>query len=109
MADTSVVGDAGASLAPGVDDVPEALQVPTKAVTPGFQLALSLANTVIWLSILPIGTILLPIQIAALDAAHKFSNLSIATAIGVLAALITNPIAGALSDRTTSRLGRRRP
>jgi MFS family permease len=27
----------------------------------------------------------------------------------VLAAVITNPIAGALSDRTTSRLGRRRP
>jgi len=109
MADSSVVGEAGPSSTPGVYDVPEALQVPTKAVTPGFQLVLSLANTVIWLSILPIGTILLPTQVAVLDAAHKFSNLSIATAIGVLAAIITNPIAGALSDRTTSRLGRRRP
>ncbi len=109
MANSSVLGDAGPSSTPGVHDVPEALQVPTKAVTPGFQLVLSLANTVIWLSILPIGTILLPIQIAALDASNRFSNLSIATAIGVLAALITNPIAGALSDRTTSRLGRRRP
>ncbi len=109
MANSSVLGDTGPSSTPGVHDVPEALQVPTKAVTPGFQLVLSLANTVIWLSILPIGTILLPIQIAALDASNRFSNLSIATAIGVLAALITNPIAGALSDRTTSRLGRRRP
>src|SRR5713226_4554450 len=109
MADSSVVGEAGPSSTPGVYDVPEALQVPTKAVTPGFQLVLSLANTVIWLSILPIGTILLPTQVAVLDAANKFTNLSIATAIGVLAAIITNPIAGALSDRTTSRLGRRRP
>ena len=109
MADSSLIEDTDASLAPGVQDIPEGLETPAKAVTPGFQLALSLANTVIWLSILPIGTILLPLQIAGLDAAHRFSNLSIATAIGVLAAVITNPIAGALSDRTTSRLGRRRP
>ena len=87
----------------------EALQVPTKAVNAGFQTLLSLANLVIWLSILPISQILLPTQIAALGAANKFTNLTIATVVGVLAAVITNPIAGALSDRTTSRLGRRRP
>src|SRR6266487_2868677 len=68
----------------------EALQAPTKAVNAGFQMLLSL-------------------QIAALSAANKFTNLTIATVVGVLAAVITNPIAGALSDRTTSRLGRRRP
>ena len=109
IADSSQVEEASASSTPDAHDIPEVLETPTKAVTPGFQFALSLANTVIWLSILPISTILLPLQIAALDAAHRFSNLSIATAIGVLAALMTNPIAGALSDRTTSRLGRRRP
>ncbi len=87
----------------------EALQVPTKAVNAGFQVLLSLANLVIWLSILPISQILLPTQIAAFSAANKFTNLTIATVVGVLAAVITNPIAGALSDRTTSRLGRRRP
>src|SRR5712691_12861717 len=91
-----------------INDI-EALQVPTKAVNAGFQMLLSLANLVIWLSILPISQILLPTQVAALDAAHKFTNLTIATVVGVLAAVITNPIAGALSDRTTSRLGRRRP
>src|SRR5438874_6892455 len=92
----------------GMNDI-EALQVPTKAVNARFQMLLSLANLVIWLSILPISQILLPMQIAALGAANKFTNLTIATAVGVLAAVITNPIAGALSDRTTSRLGRRRP
>lgn len=102
MADSTV-------LEPGVNDLPEALQIPANAVSAGFQFLLSLANLVVWLSILPISQILLPTQVAALDAANKFSNLSIAVAIGVLAAVITNPIAGALSDRTTSRLGRRRP
>ena len=104
MADSSVADSINIA---GVDDVPEALQIPTKAVDPSFQVLLSLANVVIWLSILPIGQILLPLQIAAFGASSKFTNLAIATAVGVLAAVITNPIAGALSDRTTSRLGRR--
>ncbi len=105
---TNTINAAGV-LESGGDEVPEALQIPAKAVSAGFQCLLSLANLVVWLSILPISQILLPTQVAALDAANKFTHLSIATAIGVLAAVITNPIAGALSDRTTSRLGRRRP
>jgi len=111
MRDSSFTNNINASsaLEAGVNELPEALQIPAKAVSAGFQFLLSLANLVVWLSILPISQILLPMQVAALDAANKFSNLSIATAIGVLAAVITNPIAGALSDRTTSRLGRRRP
>src|SRR5437588_11760385 len=109
MANSPIAGDVRLPLEHGVNDVPEALQIPTKAASPGFQLLLSLANMVIWLSILPIGQILLPTQIAALNGANKFSYLTIATIVGVLAAVITNPIAGALSDRTTSRLGRRRP
>lgn len=110
MTDSSITAeDQKPSVETGAHDVPAALQTPMKAVTPGFQVLLTLANTVIWLSILPISSILLPMQIARLDTANRFSNLSIATAIGVLAALITNPIAGALSDRTTARLGRRRP
>lgn len=109
MAESSLVEEIGATSTSESSTLSEALATPTKAVTPGFQFLLSLANTIIWLSILPISTILLPLQIAALDAAHRFSNLSIATTVGVLAAVITNPIAGALSDRTTSRMGRRRP
>src|SRR5215471_7081903 len=88
---------------------PQALQVPVQSVNTGFQLLISLAKTAVWFSILPISQILLPLQVAALDPSHKFTNLAIATSVGVLAALLTNPIAGAFSDRTTSRLGRRRP
>lgn len=109
MGNSSVADEARLASEHGIDDVPEALQLPTRTASPGFQFLLSLANTVIWLSILPIGQILLPTQIAALNGANKFSYLTIATVVGVLAAVITNPIAGALSDRTASRLGRRRP
>src|SRR5689334_19406756 len=109
MANSSVTDDAHVALEQRVNDISEALQVPTNAVNPAFQALLALANTAIWLSILPIGQILLPTQIAALNAANKFSNLAIATSVGVIAALLTNPIAGALSDRTASRFGRRRP
>jgi MFS family permease len=109
MAQSSVTDDDRLVLDSTINEVPEALQVPTRAVSPGFQLMLSLANTAIWISILPIGQILLPLQVAAFNSASRFSNLAIATAVGVFAALLTNPIAGALSDRTTSRLGRRRP
>jgi MFS family permease len=109
MANSAVSEDGRLALEPQMNDIPEALQVPTRAVSPAFQALLTLANTAIWLSILPIGQILLPTQIAALNAATRFTNLAIATSIGVIAALLTNPIAGALSDRTTSRLGRRRP
>ncbi len=109
MANSSVTESARLAVEQGVNEIPEALQVPTNAVSPAFQAFLALANTAIWLSILPIGQILLPTQIAALNAATKFSNLAIATSVGVIAALLTNPIAGALSDRTASRLGRRRP
>lgn len=37
------------------------------------------------------------------------SALSLLTGVGILFALVANPLAGRLSDRTTSRFGRRRP
>jgi len=52
---------------------------------------------------------LLPLQISNIDPANKVVNLGIVASISVLLALIGNPLAGALSDRTTSRFGRRRP
>jgi MFS family permease len=56
-----------------------------------------------------IPTLLLPEQISALDPANKVANLGLVTAVAVLLALVGNPLAGALSDRTSSRFGRRRP
>lgn len=53
--------------------------------------------------------VLLPNQIAALDPENKANNLAIVFAITSIFSTLTTPIAGALSDRTRSRWGRRSP
>ncbi|WP_458106604.1 MFS transporter [Arthrobacter sp. R3-55] len=55
------------------------------------------------------GSVLLPVQIAALDLGHKEVNLAVVTSISSFATLFVQPIVGALSDRTRSRWGRRAP
>lgn len=90
--------------------VVETLQLPTTiVVTPMFQSLLCFANVACWMTVLPVSLILLPTQVAALDPVHRFSNFALISASGALAALITNPLAGAMSDRTSLRWGRRRP
>ena len=56
-----------------------------------------------------IPTVLLPLQVEQLDPANKVANLAIVTTIGALAAMIAQPVAGTISDRTRSRFGSRAP
>ena len=84
-------------------------QAPTKPVTPLFQLLLSLANVVVWLSIIPLYQLLLPAQVAVLDPQNKIATLSFIIFIAGITSVLAQPLAGAFSDRTTSRFGRRRP
>ena len=58
--------------------------------------------------ITPVATTL-ALKVAELDPSGKEATLGLVSAIGALFALVTNPLAGAASDRTTSRFGRRRP
>lgn len=53
--------------------------------------------------------VLLGLQAAALTPDHKEATLSLVTGAGAFASTLANPLAGALSDRTTSRFGRRVP
>lgn len=56
-----------------------------------------------------IPTVLLPLQIAGIDPANKVANLTIITTIAAFAAMLAQPLAGMISDRTRSRFGRRAP
>ncbi|MET0726368.1 MAG: MFS transporter [Leifsonia sp.] len=53
--------------------------------------------------------LLLPLQVTALDPANKLANLTVITTVGAFLAMLAQPIAGAVSDRTRSRFGRRAP
>lgn len=53
--------------------------------------------------------ILLPLQVARVDEAAKIPNLAIVQTVSFIFTLFAQPIAGAISDRTRSRLGRRSP
>ncbi len=90
-------------------DTPEALQAPTRQVGRGFMLALTAAAISLYILYAGIGALLLPYQIGLLAPGSKVVILSFFTSITVLIALFANPLAGAFSDRTTSRFGRRRP
>jgi MFS family permease len=53
--------------------------------------------------------VLLPDQIAEFDQANKANNLALMFAVTSVFSTLTTPIAGALSDRTRTRWGRRSP
>ncbi|MER8187755.1 MFS transporter [Kitasatospora sp. NPDC094015] len=88
---------------------PAALAEPTTPVTAGWTASLSLASLAVFMGFFTPIQILLPLQLEALDPGRKAELLAWVTAAGAGVALLVNPLAGALSDRTTSRWGRRRP
>lgn len=94
---------------PQAPGTPEALQAPTRQVSGGFMFALTAAAISLYILYAGIGALLLPYQIGLLAPGSKVAILSFFTSITVLIALVANPLAGAFSDRTTSRFGRRRP
>ncbi len=53
--------------------------------------------------------IMLPEQMRLLDPVNKVANLALVSTIGAFAAMIAQPVAGAISDRTRSKFGRRAP
>ncbi|WP_394622151.1 MFS transporter [Lentzea sp. JNUCC 0626] len=67
------------------------------------------ANLGLWLAIYAPIQVLLPQQAELLDKANKEFVFGIVTGVGALVSLLVVPLIGFLSDRTTSRFGRRHP
>jgi MFS family permease len=92
--------------------------VPVSGIVPGSAAKVSV-GWIAWISLANLGLyigyygplqVLLPDQAQAIaGAAHDATALGQVTAVGAVAAMITQPVVGALSDRTTGRLGRRHP
>jgi len=90
-------------------ELPEALREPTRSKNLLFMVLFTVASMVVGVSNIAIVPILLPEQIAILMRGNQASIFSLILGLSSLVGVLTNPIVGMLSDRTTSRLGRRRP
>src|SRR5215470_20123129 len=107
MTEVPPVDRAGTGLAGGVDAL---AAEPVRRVGRRWIALIALANLGLYLGYFGPITVLLPNQVQAIaGTAHKVTVLGWVTAIGAAVAMISNPVAGALSDRTTSRFGRRHP
>ena len=89
-------------------ELPEVLQEPTTSKHPLFLVLYGVANMVIGIGNITLATVLLPRQIATMVSANQTGTFALIVGVGAVAAVLTNPLVGMLSDRTTSRFGRRR-
>jgi MFS family permease len=69
----------------------------------------SLAYLGLWMALLTPVVVTLALRVAQIDPENKESSLSWIMGAGALVAMLANPIAGLLSDRTTAPMGMRRP
>ena len=90
--------------------VVDALAEPTQRVSRRFLTSLTMANVGILITFFtPLQNLLPRYAELVAGAGSKETALAWISGAGAIAAIVVNPVAGALSDRTGSRLGRRRP
>ncbi|MEV5681295.1 MFS transporter [Streptomyces sp. NPDC052179] len=90
----------------------DAQQPPDRPGRPGERRLLTglMANSITLYAIYgAVPAVLLANLVADVDPANKSTSLGIISAVGAFGAMLANPIAGALSDRTHGRFGRRAP
>ncbi|TDW19204.1 MFS transporter [Kribbella kalugense] len=92
---------------PGV--VPAALAEPTVRVRAGWTAAVVLANVGVFAAWLGPIQVLLAQQSEAVAPGNKEFVFGLVTGVGAAVSVFANPAFGAISDRTTSRRGRRAP
>ncbi|MER7992522.1 MFS transporter [Micromonospora chalcea] len=87
--------------------LPAALAEPTVPVRRSWIALIFAANLGVWMAFFTPIQVLLPQQVERIAPADKEAMLAVVTGIGALAAVLANPLAGALSDRTSLRLANR--
>jgi MFS family permease len=88
---------------------PCALAEPQVPVGKRFMALFALSNLGLWMALFAPIQVLLAQQMEAIAPAGKEAALGWVTGVGALVSMLANPLFGALSDRTTSRFGRRHP
>nr|WP_246381991.1 MFS transporter [Micromonospora jinlongensis] len=87
--------------------MPAALAEPTVPVRRGWIGLIFAANLGVWMAFFTPIQVLLPQQIEQIAPGDKENMLAVVTGLGALAAVLANPLAGALSDRTCLRVAGR--
>ncbi|WP_433529350.1 MFS transporter [Micromonospora sp. CA-263727] len=95
------------TLDPTPTSLPAALAEPTLPVRRGWIALLFAANLGVWMAFFTPIQVLLPQQLGQIAPANKETMLAVVTGLGALAAVVVNPLVGALSDRTCLRIGGR--
>jgi len=89
--------------------VPPAVPEPEKKVGPLFLVLFGFLNFGLYLTVMMPALFSLPYKVGLLAPDDKVAVLGLVATIGAVVGLITGPVAGVLSDRTRTRIGRRRP
>ena len=82
---------------------------PRRPVGVGFVVAFGLTYLAAWMAYLAPPFVTMSVKIAQVDPEGRTGSLALVLGLGGLFAILTAPIFGRLSDRTTSRFGMRRP
>lgn len=83
-----------------------------KSPTParrGLLPSLAITSLVLFATYSGLSAVLLPNQVAGIDEANKIANFAAVSTVSFIFTLFAQPIVGAFSDRTRSRLGQRAP
>lgn len=95
--------------APVAPVAPPALPEPEKKVGGLFLTLYGLVNFGLYLTVMMPALFSLPYKVGVLAPDDKVALLGVVATFGAVVGLIAGPIAGVLSDRTRTRIGRRRP
>ncbi|MET8910490.1 MFS transporter [Micromonospora sp. NPDC004551] len=87
--------------------LPAALAEPTVPVRRSWIALIFAANLGVWMAFFTPIQVLLPQQVERIAPGDKEAMLAVVTGLGALAAVLANPLAGALSDRTSLRMANR--